>query len=111
MLSHAVAVIALSLVVGLGISAVVLSIVILCRGKLYHHLSPEARPRRYVLISMLALFAVFVIWFPAWMAWANALVSRLLLGLFAVALGVVGLTSRFTWLVDGYFKRKGWPLR
>jgi hypothetical protein len=111
MFSYTGTVIALSLVVGLGISAVVLSIAILRRGKLYHELNPEARPRRYVLISMLVLFAVFVIWFTVWMAWPNALISRLLLGLFAVTFGVVGVASRFTWFLDGYFKRRGWPLR
>ena len=112
MLSYTGTIIVISLVVGLGISAVVLSIIILRRGKLYHRLRPEARPRRWILISLLFLFAVFVIWFPVWMTWPNALISRLLLGLFGVAFFVVAMTIKWlTPLVDSYVKRRGWPLR
>jgi hypothetical protein len=102
----------MSLAVGLGISAVVLSVVILRRGKLYHRLKPEARPRRWTLISLLFLFAVFVVWFPVWMTWPKALISRLLLCLFAVTLFVVGMTFKWlTPLVDSYFKKRGRNLR
>jgi O-antigen/teichoic acid export membrane protein len=112
MLSHTGTIIVLSLVVGLGISAVVLSIIILRRGKLYHRVSPEARPRRWVLISLLVPFGVFVIWFLVWMTWPDALISRLLLGLFAVTFFVVGMTIKWlTPLVDAYVKRSGWHLR
>jgi hypothetical protein len=112
MLSDTGTIIVVSLVVGLGISAVVLSITMLRRGKLYHRLSPEARPRRWVLISLLVLFAVFVIWFPVWMTWPNALISHLLLGLFAVTSFVVGITIKWLGpLVDAYVRRRGWHLR
>ena len=112
MLSHTGTIIVISLVVGLGISAVVLSIIILRRGKLYHRLRPEARPRRWILISLLFLSAVFVIWFPVWMTWPNALISRLLLGLFGVTFFLVSMTIKWlTPLVDSYVKRRGWPLR
>jgi MFS family permease len=112
MLSHTGTIIVISLVVALGISAVVLSITILRRGKLYHRLRPEARPRRWIVISLLFLFAVFVIWFPFWMTWPHAIISRLLLGLFGVTFFVVGTTIKWlTPLVDSYIKRRGWPLR
>jgi hypothetical protein len=112
MLSHTGTIIVISLVVGLGISAVALSIIILRRGKLYHRLKSEARPRRWILISLLLLFAEFVIWFPLWITWPNALISRLLLGLFGVTFFVVGMTFKWlTPLVDSYVKRRGWPLR
>jgi hypothetical protein len=65
-----------------------------------------------VLIFLLVLVAVFIVWFPVWMTWPDALISRLLLGVFTITFGVVGLT--FKWLsplVDGYITRKGWPLR
>jgi hypothetical protein len=85
---------------------------ILCRGKLYHRLSPEARPRRWVLISLLVLLAVFVIWFPVWITWPNALISRLLLGLFGLTFFTVGMTIKWVApLVDSYVKRRGWHLR
>jgi O-antigen/teichoic acid export membrane protein len=112
MLSRTGTIIVISLVVGLGISAVVLSIIILRRGKLYHRLRPEARPRRWILISLLFLFAVFVIWFPVWITWPNALISRLLLGLFGVTFFLVAMTIKWlTPLVDSYVKRRGWPIR
>ena len=100
------------LLVGLGFVAVGLSIALLGRGKLYHRLSPETRPRRWVLISVLVLAAVFIVWFPVWMTWPHALISRLLLGLFGITFFVVGLTLKWlSPLVDGYVKRKGWSLR
>jgi O-antigen/teichoic acid export membrane protein len=112
MLSRTGGIIVLSLVAGLGIAAVVLSIIILRRGKLYHRFSPEARPRRWVLISLLVLFSVFVIWFPIWITWPKALISRLLLGLFGATFFVVGVTLRWlSPLVEACVKRRGWHLR
>ena len=55
MLSHAGTIIVISLVIGVGISAVILSVTIFRRGKLYHSLRPEARPRRWILIACVAL--------------------------------------------------------
>ena len=102
----------LGLLVSLGIVAVWLSVSILRRGKLYHRLKPEARPRRWVVIALLSLFLIFVVWFPLWITWPHALVSRFLTLLFGVSFAVVGLTFKwFAPLVDAYFHRKGWPLR
>jgi len=112
MLPHTGTIIVIGLVFGLGIAAVVLSIIILRRGKLYYRLRPEARPRRWVLILLLFVFAAFLIWFPVWMTWPEAPVSRVLLGLFGVAFFSVGMTIK--WLapfVDSFVKRRGWPLR
>lgn len=109
---HTGTVIVIGFVVVLGISAVVLSLIILRRGKQYHRLKPEARPRRWVLISLLFLFAVFAIWFPARMTWPHALISRLLLALFGITFFLAGTTIKWlTPLMDSYVKRKGWPLR
>jgi hypothetical protein len=96
----------------LAITAVTASIVILRRGKLYHRLKPESRPRRWVLISMLTLCGVFIIWFPVWMIQPHALVSRVLTGLFAITFVVIGMAYKwFRRLIDGYVERKGWRLR
>ena len=112
MLSQTGTLIVFGLLVGLGISAVVLSIVILRRGKLYHRLHPQARPRRWVLISLLFFVGVFVVWFPVWMTWPHALISRLLSLLFALTFFVFGITYKwFSVAVDQYIERKGWPLR
>ena len=97
---------------GLGASAVVLSILLLTRGKLYHLLSPNARPRRWVLISVLALFAVFVVWFPVWLTWPHAPISRVLTTVFSVTFFVVSMALKWlSGLMDRYWLRKGWPLR
>ena len=112
MLSPFGARIALVSLIGLGALAVGLTIAILRRGKLYHRLSHESRPRRWVLISFLSLFAIFAVWFPVWMAWPHALISGLLTYLFGIAFGVVSLTYRWlTPLVDGLIRKKHWPLR
>jgi len=100
------------LLVGLGIAAVWLSTAILRRGKLYHRLKPEARPRRWVLISVLVLFVVFLVWFPVWMAWPETLISRLLTIIFAGSFLLIGVALKwFAPLVDAFIRRKRWPLR
>jgi hypothetical protein len=112
MLSQNGTIILLGFLVVLGIAAVWLSIVILLRGKLYRRLKPDARPRRWVLISLLGLFLVFIIWFPVWITWPHALISRFLTLFFGLSFALVGLT--FKWLaplVDAYIERKGWLLR
>ena len=94
----------LGLLVVLGVVALGLSIAMLRRRKLYQRLSPEARPRRWVLISLLVLFTVFIVWFPVWMTWPDTLISRILLG---PTFGVVGLTLKWlSPLVDGYIRRR-----
>jgi len=109
---HIATVAVLILLIAFAISAVVLSIMILSRGKFYQRLSPETRPRRWVLISVLVLFAIFVISISVWAMWPDALVSRVLLGVFGVAFFVVGLTIRLlTEQVDAYVERRGWQLR
>jgi hypothetical protein len=88
------------------------SLNILLRGKIYHWLKPESRPRRWVLISCLVLFAVFAVWFPVWMTWPRSLIAKALTLTFAVVFAVVGLTFKWFYsVVDSYFQRKGWPLR
>ncbi|MGB7730629.1 MAG: hypothetical protein WBL50_21550 [Candidatus Acidiferrum sp.] len=112
MLSRNGTLIVFCLLAVIAAAAVLLSADMLFRGRLYHRLKPKSRPRRWVLISLLILFAVFIAWFPPWIMWPHALISRLLTGLFAITFGIVGLTLRlFSPLVDRYFTRKGWPLR
>ena len=109
---HIATVAVLILLIAFAISAVVLSIMILSRGRFYQRLSPEARPRRWVLISVLVLFAIFVIAFSVWMMWPDALVSRVLLGAFGIAFFVVGFAIRLlTPQVDAFVERRGWQLR
>ena len=101
----------LLLFVGAG-TVVALSILILRRGRLYHRIKPESRPRRWVLMSLLLVFAIFVIWFPIWFLWPDALISRILGLLFVVIFFAVGLALRWlVGLVDWFVKRKGWALR
>jgi hypothetical protein len=112
MLLHTGANIVLGFLVGLGISVAAVSISILHRGKLYRRLNPETRPRRWVLISLLFLLAVFMVWFPVWMIWPHALISRVLTRLFGITFFVVAIAiKRFSSMVDGHIRRRGWPLR
>jgi hypothetical protein len=97
---------------GIGASSVVLSILLLRRGKLYRRLSPNARPRRWVLIFVLALFAVFVVWFPVWLTWPHAPISRVLTAVFSVTFFVVSMALKWlSGLMARYWLRKGWPVR
>ena len=112
MLSETGQIIVIGLVALLGISAVIASISLLRRGKLYHRLKPQARPRRWVLISVLVLFAVFVVWFPVWIIWPDLLISRILTMLFGITFAAVGLSLKwFSGVIDHIVKRKGWQLR
>ena len=102
----------LAFLIVLTIFAVSISIAMLRRGRLYDSLEPKRRPRRWVLFSLRFLSAVFLVWFPIWMLWPNALVSRLLMALFGVTFFVVCMTlGWFSGAVDWFVKRRGWPLR
>jgi hypothetical protein len=88
------------------------SISVLRRGRVYQWLRPELRPRRWVLILLLIDFAVFCAWFPVWIVWPHALISRALLLVFCVVFFVVGMTLRwFSPFVDRLMKKAGWQLR
>src|ERR1700682_1266797 len=107
MLSRNGTLIVLVVFIVVGIVAVWLSIMILRRGKLHQRIKPEARPRRWVLILLFALFAVFLIWFPVWMIWPHASVSRFLGLPFGIVFASFALASRFPSLIDSYVERKG----
>jgi hypothetical protein len=88
------------------------SISILRHGSVYHWLRPERRPRRWVLALLLLLFMVFAIWFPIWMTWPRAYISRALTSLFGIDFFVTGMTLKwFSPLVDRFVERRGWQLR
>lgn len=88
------------------------SVNILLRGSIYRWLKPASRPRRWVLVALLLLFAVFAVWFPIWMAWPDTIIAKALTLTFGVAFCIVGFTLRwFTRVVDAFVVRKGWPLR
>jgi hypothetical protein len=96
----------------LGSAAFILSILLLRRGKLYRRLSPKARPRRWVLISLVVLFAIFAVWFPVWFFWPDLLITRILTGLFLITFVAVGFALRaFSGWIDRLVIRKGWQLR
>ena len=81
---------------------------VLRRGRVYHWLRPETRPRRWVLILLMITFAVFCIWFPVWMTWPHAFVSRALMLLFLVSFFVSCMVIKwFSFLVDRLVKRLG----
>jgi hypothetical protein len=112
MLSRTGALVVFGLMLGLGLLAVVLSIVILRKGRLYYRINPESRPRRWVLISLLALFGSFIAWFPVWMTWPNLIISRLLSLVFGLTFFIVVMALKwFSPIIDWYVKRTGRSLR
>ena len=96
----------------LTVAAISASVNVLVRGSIYRRLKPESRPRRWVLLALLVLFAAFAVWFPVWMTWPHSLAAKALTLTFAIVFGVVGLALRwFTAAVDLFVQKKGWPLR
>jgi hypothetical protein len=96
----------------LAVASVAVALNVLLRGKIYQHLRPESRPRRWVLVFMLLLFTVFAVWFSVWMSWPHSLLARLLTIVFAFVFFIVGMTMKwFIPSVDRYVQGKGWPLR
>ena len=96
----------------LAVAAISASVNVLVRGRIYRRLKPESRPRRWVLLALLVLFAVFAVWFPVWMTWPHSLAAKTLTLTFAIVFGVVGLALRwFTAIVDLFVQKRGWPLR
>jgi drug/metabolite transporter (DMT)-like permease len=96
----------------LALAAIGASVNILLRGSLFKRLKPESRPRRWVLVALLLLFAVFAIWFPVWVTWPNSLVAKALTLTFGIVFGVIGMTLRwFTGAVDLFVVKRGWRLR
>src|SRR5260370_2743777 len=92
----------LGMLIVLAVTATSVSILLLRRGRFYYWLEPESRPRRWVLILLLSLFAVFLAWFPIWIIWPNALVSRILTLVFAISFFVVGLTFKMVFWTRGF---------
>jgi len=96
----------------LAVASVTVALNILLKGRIYEHLKPQSRPRRWVLVSMLLLFTVFAVWFPVWMSRPQSGIAKLLTVVFGLVFFVVGMALKwFTPSVDRYVQRKGWPLR
>ena len=92
--------------------AVYVSVNILFRGRIWHWLKPDSRPRRWVLICLLASLGTFLIWLSVFVFYPKSLTSRLLTLIFGVVW--VGTMFALKWLagiVDWIYERKGWPLR
>jgi len=88
------------------------SLNVLLRGRIYQHLKPQSRPRRWVLLCVLLLFTVFAVWFPVWMSWPQSVIAKILTIMFGMLFFIVGMTVRwFRPSVDRYVQKKGWPLR
>lgn len=96
----------------LAVLTVTVSSQILLRGRFYHWLKPENRPRRWVLLSLLSLFGVFLLWFIVWSLWPHTLIARALTLLFGLTFFSVGMALKwFTPLIDRAITRRGKQLR
>ena len=79
----------------LAVCAVCTSISVLTRGGVYLWLPPSQRPRRWVLICLIQLFAVFCLWFPVWIEKPQSLFSKALLVLFGIDFFISGLVLKW----------------
>jgi hypothetical protein len=96
----------------LAIAATWVSIDMLCDGWLYQRMEPSSRPRRWVLIWLLAALGVCIAWLPFMIFLPNAWITQFLLKIVGIVFVVVALTLRnFGWLVNWVYSRKGWRLR
>jgi hypothetical protein len=68
----------LGLLLILAVASVTVALNVLLRGRIYQHLKPQSRPRRWVLVSMLLLFSAFAVWFPVWMSWPQLVLAKIL---------------------------------
>src|SRR5262249_29054183 len=104
--------IALVALLVLAIASLTVALNLLFRGSLYRRLKPESRPRRWVLVFLLADFAAFAAWFPIWIMWPQSLIAKALTMVFGMVFLIVGLTLKWGGgLMDMLYERKGWPLR
>jgi hypothetical protein len=98
--------------VAFAVLSISISVIILARGRFYHWLKPESRPRRWVLFSMLVLFGIFLIWFALWMLLPQSVITRAITLVFGVTFFVIATAIKwFIPLVDRFVKRRGWSLR
>lgn len=96
----------------LAVCTVWTSISVLHRGSVYHWLQPDKRPRRWVLIILMQLFAVFCLTLLVCFIFRDVWISRVLLALFAIDSFATLVTLRWLpWLVDRLVIRRGWQLR
>src|SRR5580765_3916802 len=101
----------------LGLLAVVsvsVSVNILLRGTIWRRLKPSSRPRRWVLILLLASLAVTLVWLPVFVKLPNTPLSRVLTAVWGIVCGGTCLIFKLPLLssaVDLLFERRGWSVR
>ena len=101
-----------AVLVFLAVCTVWTSISVLRQGSVYRWLQPEKRPRRWVLLVLMQLFAVFCLTLLVGFIFRDVWLSRVLLVLFAIDSFATILTLKwFSWLVDRLVVRRGWQLR
>jgi len=101
-----------AVLVFLAVCTVWTSISVLRQGSVYNWLQPEKRPRRWVLIILMQLFAVFCLTLLVCFIFRDVWISRALLVIFAIDSFATLLTLKwFSWLVDRLVIRRGWQLR
>jgi hypothetical protein len=104
-----VVLVALAVLAALAVSA---SVLLLLKAHFYYSIKPANRPRRWVLLTLLVLFGVFLSWFPIWFLWPHSLPARVLTVMFTITWAVVLVALRwFSPLIDWAIKRRGKSLR
>jgi hypothetical protein len=103
---------ALLVLLVLTVVSVSVSINILLRGRIWQHLKPASRPRRWVLVLLLVSLAMTVVWLPVFVFYPRAPVARVFTVVWGFTFGGTCLTLKWlAGIVDLFYKRRGWPLR
>lgn len=96
----------------LAVCTVWTSMSILCRKRVYDWLRPETRPRRWVLIVLMQLFAIFCILLLVGFIFRDTWITQILFFLFAIDFAMTLMTLKwFAPLMDRFVTHRGWDLR
>jgi archaellum biogenesis protein FlaJ (TadC family) len=91
----------------LAIASVSVATNILLRGKIWRSLKPESRPRRWILILLLASLGMTFIWLPVFVIWPHTLFSRVLTIAWVVLFAGTGLSLKWlSGLIGMVYKRR-----
>ncbi len=104
----------------LAVFVIVVSILILSGGKVYHKIPEKSRPRRWFVAIFFSYFVVFCVWFPVWFFYPRSIISHVLSFIFLAFTAFIGawyalgrvraillpIIALVEWIVDAYRGRR-----
>ena len=74
----------------LAVFVIVVSILILSGGKVYHKIPEKSRPRRWFVAIFFSYFVTFCGWFPVWFFYPRSIISHVLSFIFGAFTAFIG---------------------